>query len=765
MSDDEHSVSGVPALGDAAGASGGEAPEGAAPVPGAQAPAPQKKRRRLRTGTWILIGLALGALCGILFGELMKPLGVAGQVYIKFTQVTVLPYILLSLIHGVGSLRKDTAKRLATRGLPVIVMFWIVIIAVYLLVSTTFPPRTAATFYDPNRFPGAHTPSFDWMSYIPSNPFASLAEGMVPAVVVFSLCIGIALVGVTTRKQTFLSGVDFLNGLLGRVNHATFVYVAPLGIFAIMADTVGTLSAESFIGVAVYFVTYVGAVLLLVAVVLPLLTMVFTGVTYRQLLAAFKDPLLVGFAAGSAFITLPQLGQAAKKLLQLRGAGADPAEEVTDTVIPVGYALPLTGKFAVFLFLPFSAWFAGISLEPQQYGMLVFSGVLSLFGSMTGTVQFLLGQLGLPGQSINVFLATGSLVSNVYGLVESATIGMFSLVAGAAVLGLARFPARKALAYGAVALVVVLAGTAGLAVLLRPFGNTGATSYDTLQRMRVVPSVTGVVYTSRDEAPAPLAPAGAGSVRERVRRTKVLRVGYAPTAFPFSYFNRRRELVGYDVQRAYNLAGMLNCERVDFIPVDRQYFAADLASGMVDIVMGAVAVTPDLYEKADFTDIYLSLHAAVVVPDAEARSYKTLESIAALRGRRIAVEEGSYYARALRASAPNFTVVELDDPMDFFKRPGAADALYTSAEEGSAYTLMYPRFRVVAPEMRYRQVFLAYPVARGQPEWTGFLNNWLTIEEESGLQQDEYDYWITGKDAVPKQPRWSVVRNVLHWVR
>ena len=724
-----------------------------------------KERRRLSTSSWILIGLGLGALSGILFGELMEPLGVAGDVYIRFTQITVLPYILLSLIHGVGSLRRDTAKRLATRGLPVVLMFWIVIIAVYLIVSTSFPPRTAATFYDPNRFPGAATRSFDWMSYIPSNPFASLASGMVPAVVVFSLCLGVALIGVTARKQTFLAGVDFVNGLLGRVNTATFVYASPFGIFAITANTVGTLSSESFLGVSVYFVTYVASVVLLVACALPLLSTVFTGATYRQIFSAFKAPLLLGFTSGSPFITLPQLGQAARELLQLRGASESSAKEVTDTIIPVAYALPLTGKFAVFLFLPFSAWFAGITLEPQQYGLLIFSGVLSLFGNMTGTVQFLLGQLGLPGESLNVFVATGSLVSNIYGLVEPASMGMFTLVAGAAVLGLARLRVRRALLYGGVALAVVLAGTLGLTAALRPFGDTGATSYDALQHMKVEPTVKSTVYTSKDEAPAPLAPAGAGSVLERVQTTRVLRVGYAPTAFPFSYFNKQHELVGFDVERAYSLATMLECVRVDFIPIDRQYFAGDLATGVVDIVMGAVAVTPDLYREAGFTDIYLALHVAAVVRDEDSASYKTMQSIEELKGKRIAVEEGSYYARALRRVVPNMTVVEIDDPMDFFKRPGVADALFTSAEEGSAYTLMHPRFQVVEPQVKNQQVFLAYPVAKGQGEWTSFLNNWLTIEKRTGRALDDYEYWVRGKNAVPQQPRWSVVRDVLRWVR
>jgi len=720
--------------------------------------------RRLSTSTWILIGLGLGALCGILFGELMKPLGVVGDAYVKFTQITVLPYILLSLIHGVGSLRRDTARRLATRGLPVILLFWIVIIAIYLIVTVAFPPRTAATFYDPNRFPGAETPSFDWMSYIPSNPFASLADGMVPAVVVFSLCVGVALIGVS-RKQGFLNGVDFVNGLLGRVNNATFVYASPFGIFAIMANTVGTLSADNFLGVLVYFVTYVAAVALVIACALPLLTRVFTGLGYGQLFSELKAPLLLGFTTGSAFITLPQLGQAVRRLLEARGAPADEAKEVTDTIVPVAYALPLTGKLAVFLFIPFSAWFAGVTLDLQQYAVLVFGGVLSLFGSMTGTVEFLLAQLGLPAASINVFLATGSLVSNIYGLVEPATMGMFSVVAGAAVLGIARLHVRRALTYAVVTLVVVLAGTAGVAVLLRPLGDTGATSYQTLQRMRVEPAVEGVVYTTKGEVPGAARPVAGDSVLARVQRTGVLRVGYAPTAFPFSYFNRDRQLVGFDVQRAYDLAAMLACSRVEFVPVDRQYFATDLASGLVDIVMGAVVVTPDLYERADFTDVYLTLHAAVVAPDAQAATYESREAVAALRGKRIAVEEGSYYAGLLRLVVPNFTVVELDDPIDFFTEPGVADVLFTSAEEGSAYTLMYPRYEAVAPELPHPQLYLAYPVAKDQYEWTGFLNNWLAMERASGLQRDEYDYWVLGKNAVPRRPRWCVVRDVFGWGR
>jgi len=253
-------------------------------------------------------------------------------------------------------------------------------------------------------------------------------------------------------------------------------------------------------------------------------------------------------------------------------------------------------------------------------------------------------------------------------------------------------------------------------------------------------------------------------VLAQVQQSGVLRVGYVPTAYPFSYFNGAHELVGFDVQRAYNLAALLDCRRIDFIPVDRQYFPPELESGSVDIVVGAVQLTPDLYEQVDFTSVYLALRAALVALDAQAGDYRTLKDIEKLKGRRLAVETGSYYARLLRAGAPNYTIVELDDPLDFFKSD-VADLLFTTAEEGSAYTLRYPRYEMISPELPYPQLYLGYPVRKREFEWTGCLNNWLIMEKDAGLQQDEYDYWVTGKTAVEKKPRWSVVRNVLHWVR
>ena len=53
---------------------------------------------------------------------------------------------------------------------------------------------------------------------------------------------------------------------------------------------------------------------------------------------------------------------------------------------------------------------------------------------------------------------------------------------------------------------------------------------------------------------------------EVIRKRGALRVGYFPTALPYSYFNASGDLVGFDVEMAHKLATELNL-RLEFVPV------------------------------------------------------------------------------------------------------------------------------------------------------------------------------------------------------
>ncbi len=59
-------------------------------------------KRRLGLAEQVLLGLGLGIAAGIFFSDMVGWLQVVGDVFIRLLQITVIPYISLSLITGLG---------------------------------------------------------------------------------------------------------------------------------------------------------------------------------------------------------------------------------------------------------------------------------------------------------------------------------------------------------------------------------------------------------------------------------------------------------------------------------------------------------------------------------------------------------------------------------------------------------------------------------------------------------------------------------------
>jgi ABC-type amino acid transport substrate-binding protein len=71
---------------------------------------------------------------------------------------------------------------------------------------------------------------------------------------------------------------------------------------------------------------------------------------------------------------------------------------------------------------------------------------------------------------------------------------------------------------------------------------------------------------------------------------------------------------------------------------------------------------------------------------------------------------------------------------------------------------------VVVPEPEIVKIPLAYPLSKRDQDWAQFVNTWIELKRRDGTIVALYDHWILGKHAVKREPRWSVIRNLLHWV-
>jgi hypothetical protein len=75
---------------------------------------------------------------------------------------------------------------------------------------------------------------------------------------------------------------------------------------------------------------------------------------------------------------------------------------------------------------------------------------------------------------------------------------------------------------------------------------------------------------------------------------------------------------------------------------------------------------------------------------------------------------------------------------------------------------MYPAYAVAVPRPLRLGVPLAYPVPRHDPDMARFLATWIELKRKDGTIDALYDHWILGRSARDQQPRWSILRNLLH---
>ena len=149
----------------------------------------------------LVLGVVLGVALGLFLGERVAVLQVVADIYLKLLQMTVLPYVTVSLVSGLGALRHDQAKTLALRCGALLLALWGLALAAVFLFPLIFPRIETASFFSTTLLEGREPIDFV-SSYIPSNPFASLANNVVPAVVLFSIVLGVALI--PTPKERLL---------------------------------------------------------------------------------------------------------------------------------------------------------------------------------------------------------------------------------------------------------------------------------------------------------------------------------------------------------------------------------------------------------------------------------------------------------------------------------------------------------------------------------------------------------------------------------
>jgi len=706
------------------------------------------------------VGLAAGIAVGLFFGEPAGHLKVLGDAFIALLKMTVLPYIVVSLVANIGRLSLERGKRLVTVGSGVLAFLLGIGILTVLVVPLFFPDWTSASFFSTSMVTTPPKPDFVHL-YIPANPFAALSENIVPAVVVFCIFLGVALVGLP-GTDGLLEALDVLAVALNRINKM-IVKLTPYGVFAIAASTAGTMTLEEVGRLQAYLITYTGLALVLSFLVLPAMIAAVTPFTYRDVLTTFRATLLTIFATGKIIVVLPQLIDDVKRLFRRREIEDPEVDASADILMPLAYPFPNLGTLVIMMFVPFSAWYLGLSLDPSQLAVFLGAGLVSSFVAPIVGIPFLLDLVHIPADMFELFVVSTVYTDRIRVVLGAMHLVALTVIATAILTGRFKLKIRAIARLCIVTAIVGVAGVAGVRAWLSHSLAGAYTGDRTFVQMSLLEApVPARLY--RSEPPPPPAHTPGISRLVEIRERGYLRVGYLADRLPFAFVNEEAHLVGFDVEMANELARDLGV-RLEFVRLEPATVAESMRNGSCDILMSGLVVTPERALQMSLTRPYLELTAAFIVPDSKRGDFSSLKKIRELPKLRLGVIASlPSINRAIRQVLPNATIVPLPSPRPYLKgQVTNIDALLYSAEAGSAWTLLYPSFSVAIPHPLASRVPLAYAVAQRDLQLADFLNQWIELKRSEGTIGRFYRHWILGEGAQSTGPRWSILRDVLHW--
>lgn len=702
----------------------------------------------------VVISMILGIACGIILGERCAYLLPIGRIYIALLQMCVLPYIIVSIIYGIGRLGTDESKELASKGIAMTFIFWGITLLYIILMPVCFPSWEPAVFFSKKI---VETPiEVDYLKlYIPSNPFYSLANNLVPAITVFCICVGVALITIK-KKNTILDQLEIFRQTLSNVN-AGIVKLTPIGTFALLANLTGTIAIDELAHMHVYLFTIITMALLLTFCVFPLLIMTFTELKYRQIMHTCKDAMLTAFATGSVFILLPIISSNLKQLIKDNSKESQRRLVLFDTIVPITFSFPLGGKVILLLFIPFAAWFYGIDLTFWDYPQLIISGILSMFGSSVESIRFLLNHFHIPVDIIDFFTAFNVINARIGALFSAIYLTSFGILCTAWLTGMLKFNLRKMIKNISIIVIVTTLTFIICSIYLGFTMDTNSNTKDILKELKIRAHVKVKIYQeypSPDQVP-PEADIDFTDRLSVIKKRGILRVGYSPTARPFTYFNSKGELIGYDIAMAHMLAKDLDCT-IEFIPIEYDDIGRGLSDGVIDVIMAGTSMTLKRIKYLSYTDPYMNVNLAFVVKDYDADDFKLMADIQKRKKFVVACVRGVSYRDYIKVFYPNVVLVDIETEEDYLKGEVKADALLESAEEGFAWCVLYPAYTVIVPRPKIFKENLAYIVDQKNTTLRFYINNWLKIKQMQGFLHDFKEYWIMGKNVHQREKRWCL---------
>jgi Na+/H+-dicarboxylate symporter len=386
----------------------------------------------------ILIGMFLG----IIYGLLASNAGLAnftsdwiapfGTIFINMLKMIAVPLVLISLINGVSGL-KDISQLSSMGGktIGIYLVTTVLAVSIGLLAVNLIKPgksfsqetrdqmvvenqQKASQVEQSAKAQKESGPLQFLVDMVPSNIFNSASDnGNMLQVIFFALLFGIALIMVPDQSK--VEGIknffDGANEVILKMVDVIMLY-APIGVFAllgnIMVDLAGdnpSAALEILKGLAIYSITVILGLAIMVFVVYPLFLKFYAKFSYKKFFQGLAPAQLLAFSTSSSAATLPLTMERCEEKLGV-------SKKVASFVLPLGATINMDGTSCYqAIAAVFIAQVYGMELGLSAQLTIVLTATLASIGSAAvpgaGIIMLaiVLGAVGVPLEGISLIFA------------------------------------------------------------------------------------------------------------------------------------------------------------------------------------------------------------------------------------------------------------------------------------------------------------------------------------------------------------------------
>lgn len=408
----------------------------------------------------IIVGLVLGLVYGIVAAAAgwttftSHWIAPFGTIFLRLLQFIAMPLVLASLVTGVASLANlQRLSRIGGKTIAIYLGTTLIALLIGLAIVNVLKPghsvpaemrdqlqstyeTDAASRQEQAEAARGRGPLQPLVDIFPSNFFESAGNNRNMLQVVFvALFFGVGLLMIPREKSAPLLQVfDSLNELVIKLVDI-IMYMAPIGVFALLADTITSIARgglgdiiELLAALGYYCIAVILGLAIQTFIAYPTLLKLFTRMPISTFFRGISPAQLVAFSTSSSGATLPVSMECAEKNLGV-------SEEVSSFVLPLGATINMDGTAlyqavaAVFI-----AQTLGMGLDLGAQLTIVLTAMLASIGTAAvpsaGIVMLviILETVGIPSAGIALILGVDRIldmlrtVTNITGDATVATV-------------------------------------------------------------------------------------------------------------------------------------------------------------------------------------------------------------------------------------------------------------------------------------------------------------------------------------------------------